>query len=80
MKITIESTSRIVEIKQADGAWVPARVWEGQTSSGIPVVCCVTRVAVRNGQPTEQFEAELRECRPPSEDSVQPAIPLRMII
>lgn len=60
MQIAIESTDKVVTL---DG--VPARVWEGATASGIPVVCFITRVAVPEGQPTEQFEKELQEHRPP---------------
>jgi hypothetical protein len=74
MKITIENTSRLTSVNG-----VPARVWEGATDSGIPVICLVTRVAVKNGLPTAQFEAELKEQKPPSEDACE-AIPLRMIL
>ena len=76
MKITIESTSKIVTF---DG--LPARVWEGHTESGIPIHCFVTRVAVKDGQPAEtygQFEKELKEQRKPSPEIE--AIPLRMIL
>ena len=76
MKITIESTSKIIHL---DG--LPARVWEGETESGIRIHCFVTRVAVKEGQPSEtykQFEEELKEQRKPSPE-VQ-AIPLRFIL
>ncbi len=73
MKITIESTTKIVEI---DG--VPARVWEGQTESGIPVYCLVARISVHGDQDCAQFEKELEEKRAPS--AVVQAIPLRMIL
>lgn len=63
MKITIESTTRLVEL---DG--VPARVWEGHTESGIPVIAFVTRLAVRDDHDTSQFDRELQECRAPSAD------------
>lgn len=84
MKITIESTTKIVELL-SDGARVPARVWQGQTESGIPVQCFITRIAPeiprsdpRIDELTLQFDHELRrqaEPRPTVE-----AIPLRMII
>jgi hypothetical protein len=61
MKITIESTTKLVTLNG-----VPARLWEGTTSSGIPVVAFVTRVAVPEGQPTEQFELELKEQKSPT--------------
>lgn len=73
MKITIESTTRIVGING-----VPARVWEGKTESGIPVHCYVTRIVVERDQDTSQFERELQEHRAPSVDVA--AIPLRMLI
>ncbi len=64
MQIQIESTSKIVKLNG-----LPARVWEGQTTSGIPIHCYVTRIAVEDGLPPEsyeQFERELQECRKPS--------------
>lgn len=76
MILRIESTEKIVYL---DG--LPARVWEGETDSGIPVHCYITRVAVKEGMEADsysQFERELQEHRKPSAD-VQ-AIPLRMIL
>ncbi len=73
MKITIESTEKIVTLND-----VPARIWEGRTDSGTPVHCYVTRIAVVKEEDTRTFETELQEHRPPSAD-VQ-AIPLRMIL
>lgn len=77
MKITIESTTKIVTLQTSDGI-MPARIWEGMTDSGIPVHCYVTRIAVHNNEDQSQFERELKECRAPSAD-VQ-AIPLRLIL
>lgn len=82
MKITIESTDRIVTVQSGHAGRanaVPARVWQGTTESGIPVVCCITRVAVPAGHPTEEFERELQEHAPPNEHAVK-GIPLSMII
>jgi len=73
MELQIESTTKIVYLNG-----VPARVWEGHTSSGIPVHCYITRVAVAEDKDQAQFAAELLECRKPS-----PAIeslPLSMIL
>jgi hypothetical protein len=56
MKITIESTAKMVEING-----VPARVWQGRTESGIEVHCFVTRIAV----PREQDVSEFEEHAPP---------------
>jgi hypothetical protein len=73
MKITIESTDKVVKLNG-----VPARVWEGKTSTGIPMHCFITRVAVAAVEDTSVFEQELQEHAAPS-----PAIdfyPARMII
>jgi len=82
MKITIESTSQIIMIRTAGGPGkgeIPARVWEGQTDSGIPVLCLIPRITVKDDQDASQFERELIECRPPSAD-VSQAFPLRLIL
>jgi hypothetical protein len=73
MKITIESTTKIVSANGID-----CRVWEGISEHGVRVVCLIPRIAVRNGQDTAQFEAELKECRAPSADAE--VYPLRMIL
>jgi hypothetical protein len=74
MQITIENTSRTVEVNG-----VPARIWEGKTASGIAVQVLVTRIAVLTETENDfsQFEAELEETKPPS--AVQ-AFPLRMVL
>jgi len=74
MKITIESTTKVVELNG-----VPARIWEGQTESGIKVHCYITRVAIdKEEKRNKQFKKELQECRVPSAE-IQ-AIPLRLIL
>ncbi len=73
MKLTIEQTSKIVELNG-----VPARIWEGHTESGIPVHCYITLVAVRDELDRSQFEKELRWQKAPSAE--MGAIPLRMIL
>lgn len=73
MRIAIESTTKIVHLNG-----VKARVWEGVTESGIPVLCFVTRIAVKDGLDTSEFEKELQEHRVPSIEAE--AIPLRMIL
>ena len=74
MKITIESTSKIVQLNG-----VPARLWEGETESGIKVHCFITRVGVDKDDPRiGEFEKDLEEHSVPS-----PAIqsyPARLII
>lgn len=85
MKITIESTSKIVMLKHGGGPEVPARVWQGQTENGIPVQVFVTRIAPeipksdpRIDELTAEFERDLKRQADPR-PSVE-AIPLRMVI
>lgn len=81
MKITIESTDRIVEIlSHSNGRRdlvIPGRVWEGTTDTGIPVQVVVTRIACPLDQDQSQFAAELQECREPEQEQ---AFPLRMVL
>lgn len=73
MTLTIENTSKIVEVNG-----VPARIWEGTTAGGIAVVCFITRIAVVESENCTQFDEELRAERSPSAASA--AIPLRLIL
>jgi hypothetical protein len=73
MKLIIESTSKVVTV---DG--VPARIWEGETQTGVRVHCYITRVAVENAGDQTQFERELALCKAPS-PAIE-AIPLRLIL
>jgi len=84
MKITIESTKKIVQL-ELDGALIPARIWQGHTDSGIPVACFITRISpdVLLSDPnhyelTAQFDRELIECVPPNDRVL--AIPLKFIL
>lgn len=70
MKITLESTTQIV---QFDG--IEARVWEGETESGIKLTAFITRVAVDKDDDVEQFQRELKEQRVPTV-----YWPLRMVL
>lgn len=79
MKITIENTSRIVEVRTPGGGSIEARVWEGTTESGIPVHCLIAEIAVHKDYDRSQFERELRETRPPSSAAVQ-VFPLRLVL
>lgn len=74
MTMTIHSTTRIVKVNGID-----CRLWEGTTERGVNVEVLIPRIAVRNGQDTSQFEAELSEQHAPAgADSI--AFPLRMLI
>ena len=74
MKITLTSTTKLVTL---DGV-VLARVWEGETDSGIPVHAFITRLAVERAQDTTEFDREIQEHAAPSMD-VQ-AYPTRLIL
>ena len=73
MKITIESTPKIVHING-----VPARVWQGETESGIPVHCFVTRIAPPADADCTEFDRELKEHAAPRAEVE--AYPLRLIL
>jgi hypothetical protein len=77
VRVQLESTTKIVQIRGPLGE-IPARVWEGETESGIKVHAFMTRIAVHKDEDVSQFEAELQECRAPSAD-VQ-AYPMRIIL
>jgi hypothetical protein len=77
MKITIESTDKLVELIAAGKAggpavFVMARVWQGETESGIPVQVYVTRIApeipesdARIDELTAEFDRELQRTATP---------------
>ncbi len=73
MKITMESTTQIVNASGID-----CRVWEGVTERGIKVQVLVPRIAVHKDQDASQFEAELKEQKPPS--VAERAFPARMLL
>jgi len=80
MRITIESTDRVVEIQPAGGIRsVPARVWEGETEKGVPVAVLVTRIAAHLEHDQSEFQADLRETRPPTSHAIE-AFPMRLIL
>ena len=73
MKMTIESTTKVVNASGVD-----CRVWEGVTERNIKVQVLIPRIAALADQDLSQFEAELKEMRPPSAEVN--AFPLRMIL
>lgn len=80
MKITIESTSEVLDIAVPGGGTVPARIWKGFTDGGVPVDCYVTRISPQTHDSAHiaQFESELRSCRTPSRELG--AVSFRMIL
>src|SRR5262249_24671089 len=79
MKVTLESTDRIVEL-ELQGAIVPARVWIGRTQKGIECHAFVTRIAVGRQDDASQFERDLREQHVPLPAPLARAIPLRLVL
>lgn len=80
MNITIYPTSKIVHLEHPDGT-MPARIWEGQTATGIPVHVFITRIAPaipRDDIRQREFQKALQEVEPPSAEVV--AYPLRLIL
>ena len=80
MKITIENTDKITTLL-VGGVNVPARIWQGETDTGIPVQVYITRIAPEippDDARNEQFARELQETAAPR-PTVQ-AIPLRRIL
>lgn len=81
MRITIESTTKIVMLSDGSGE-IQARVWEGVTESGIPVHCFITRLAPtipRDDPRQAEFQRQLQEQQAPSAD-VAHAYPARIIL
>lgn len=82
MKITLESTSKIVELTTQSGK-VYARIWEGKTERGTPVHAYITRICPSIIEPVPahvaaEFEQGLQETAKPS--AAVEGIPLRMIL
>lgn len=81
MKITIESTDKIVELRNAAAHrndTVEARIWEGQTDTGIKIHAYITLIAATEPHDARQFERELQSRRAPSPEIE--AIPMRLIL
>lgn len=79
MKITIESTDKVVTLQDGFGeSLAAARQWEGYTESGIPVTCLIVRIAVPLDADQAQFQKELAVQSPPREGPV--VFPLKMVI
>ena len=71
MRVTLESTTRTVEIVAASGERIPARVWEGKTDKGIRCYALITRIAVHKDDDAGEFEQDLREQRAPSAEAAR---------
>jgi hypothetical protein len=79
MKVTLESTDKIVELETPCGR-VPARLWEGQTESGIPCHAFITRIAVHKDLDCSQFERELQEQHAPVSAGLRGVYDARLVL
>jgi len=79
MKVTLESTDQIVELKTASGI-VPARLWEGQTEGGIRCHAFITRIAVHKDDDASQFERELQEQHAPVSAGLRGVYDARLVL
>lgn len=81
MKLVLESTTTVTELVTHDGT-VPARVWEGHTEDGVPVLAWITRVSPQTHDPDAEaaFARELIETARPSLAMPLGPIPLRFIL
>lgn len=66
MQIFLENTTRLIDVNG-----IKARLWEGETKSGIPIHCLIIRIAVNKEANQEEFERELKNVSPPSAASEQ---------
>lgn len=66
MKLTLESTTRMVEV---DG--VKGRVWEGRSAEGVRCYAVITRIMVLEQDDFSVFQRELDECKAPSDVAVK---------
>lgn len=78
MEITIHNTTKVVKLIDSTGNGIDARIWEGETESGIPIHCYIARIAVETENDQKQFVKELIEWRQPSQAVA--AIDSRLII
>jgi hypothetical protein len=65
VKVLLEQTDKIVML-QIDGVEIPARIWEGQSESGIPCHAYITMISVQNDVDASEFERELTTVRRPT--------------
>lgn len=79
MKMTLESTTKIVELRSRNGAVMQARIWEGVTENGVPVHAFITRVACHKELDNSELVRDLREHKPATPE-VERAYDLRLFI
>lgn len=77
MIVRLESTTKTVELRTADGT-VPARIWQGFTDAGVQVHAYITRIACPIEEDRSEFEADLDRHADPRPEIM--AIPLRLVL
>jgi len=77
MEITIHPTTKIVYLTESCSA-IPARIWEGKTSTGLNVYAFITRIATDADTDQTDFLAALKEQEVPS--PAARSFPLSMIL
>lgn len=77
MRVTLESTTKIVELRIGD-ALVPARVWQGVTDRGVQIHGYIVRIGVGLDQDMGEFERDLERQADPRADVA--ALPARLVI
>lgn len=75
MKLTLEPTSKIVNINGAR-----CRVWEGVTAKGIRVHAHIALVGVNRESDASELDAELREVKPRAPSVDVGWIPARLVL
>ena len=73
MVIVVHNTRKIVNVNG-----VPARIWEGETESGIKVIAFITRLACPVEADQSQFEKELLAVSAPTKEVE--ALPLALVL
>jgi hypothetical protein len=73
MKITIESTTKLVHVNG-----IPARIWKGETEGGQKVHCFITRIATPVDSDQDAFMAELTQTAVPAPELN--SYPIRLLI
>jgi hypothetical protein len=77
MKVTLESTDKTVDLT-LNGQTLPARIWEGQTDTGVQCHAYITRIACDHTANAREFERDLQEQRRASPAIA--AIPMRLVL
>lgn len=79
MIVTLHSTDKIVELT-LNGQTLPARLWEGETASGIACHAFITRIAVHKDLDSSQFDRELKEQHAPVSAPLKGVYDTRLVL